>query len=246
MEKSQYLRQGVYEKLQDVQQSTWMSDMIKIIFDKKNLQGWLKMTCRDKKRVLNVTPEEIQIVFSIACSTKKFSNILTLLTTPYLSCHPDINGDDSRAIRSLCVMGNVSGLDYLRFSPELKTHIDIHGGNDIGFYLACSYGRLEMVKYLLKENIDIHKEIEYEQTAFIGACMGYKENIIDYFLENLNYQVNDKEKQQLKNMSQSHESYIKNPQGLEKLLKYIEKKEIKDNLDQYLPETKKLIKPKKI
>lgn len=108
-----------------------------------------------------------------------------LTKAPYRTMHLD---DVNHHFSSACIKGDLELVRFLLTSNELKNNADIHYMSDISFYWACGHGHLAIVKYLLhspelRENVDMNCD---NNNPFKNACLSKENNIIDYFIFDLN------------------------------------------------------------
>lgn len=134
--------------------------------------------------------------FVQACQNGRLEVVEYLLTSKKLKKHSHIQADDYAGFITACQEGHLDIVQYLLSLPKpqlsfwqkifLKTEIKqpIH----LGFLQACSYGNLNIVKYFTDNDlVNIYAKNE---AALTLACRSKRENIIEHFLYDLNYQIN--------------------------------------------------------
>jgi hypothetical protein len=82
-----------------------------------------------------------------ACAMGKLDLIETLLISPELKLHPDINANNEHPLRWACGKNQVEVIKYLLISPKLKKHANIHQIVDKAFTEALWHRSEELQKF---------------------------------------------------------------------------------------------------
>ena len=131
-----------------------------------------------------LTQDELNHEFHIACIKGDLDLVKHLLTSPKLKQHADIHFEEDDCIILACRHGKLEVLKYLLFSPDLKTHPNVHPKKESSFQWACTNGHLEIIKYFLFDPCINHnfnlKEYSYE--AIIRGIYADQMKVIEYIL----------------------------------------------------------------
>lgn len=112
----------------------------------------------------DVSQEDLNEVFQMACIYGHLEQVRYLLTSPELSKHADIAYNDYTGLRCASEQCYVDIICYLIESPELTHHADVHVGNDYIYKEACDVIHVETLEYLLSLRHD--RAINFQNTIY--------------------------------------------------------------------------------
>jgi ankyrin repeat protein len=133
------------------------------------------------KKFQNYSKQEINSLFSDACTNDDQILIKYLLTSTDLKHNADIHFNDDFALRTACRKGQLDFVRYYLTSPDLKEHADIDVKDNYPFNMACSMDYLELVKYLLTAP-NLKKHANLDIAGFANACSYGNLDIVKYLL----------------------------------------------------------------
>ena len=133
------------------------------------------------KEFHNYSKQEINSLFSGACTNNDQILIKYLLTSTDLKHNADIHFNDDFALRTACRKGQLDFVRYYLASPDLKEHANIDIKDNYPFNMACSMDYLELVKYLLTSP-DLKKHANLDISGFANACSYGNLDIVKYLL----------------------------------------------------------------
>lgn len=193
----------------------------------------------------NLSIDEINHEFTVACENGDLKTVKYLLTTPKLKTHAYIHTEDYYGLRIACQNGYLEIVKYLLTSRDLTEHANIHVRDDFCLRHACANGHLDIVDYLLtspeitatgETHANIHAN---KDCALKWACESEHLDIVQYLVFERNIPLTTEISEFLNN------EFNDNPLGGENVLKLFSTRDSYNNLKSTLPD-KSTVTSKKI
>lgn len=131
---------------------------------------------------------DIQEQFIQACRNADIKKMRYFLTSESLLNHADIN-EKGDALFAACAYRRLEVAEYLLSSEDLKVHADITYRSDSSNYcfnIACSYGCLDIVKFMVESPL-ITKHSKINEYTISHACINNEIDVLRYLASKFSF-----------------------------------------------------------